>query len=176
MFCKKCGYNLKSTEQFCPIYGTKNALAGVIIETGPPRKNKKWLLGVIAVCVACVFVALSIGGAIFRHSAAGSPENAIEAYYQLLAEGDFEGMVDLIPEEKQEILLDAIDDAYGDYYDYDSIDDAFEDYGELFESRTRKVYYDYDDTCSSYTFQNISAILQDANIFTVDYYNYGDSI
>jgi len=182
-YCGSCGYPIKNTDMFCPYcgmgaqpsismgYGRGVGRMGNAVVMSKPKK--KWLAPLIAILIACAIL-FSIIGIVRRifGSGANSPEDAIEAYYELLADGDFEGMADLIPKEKQEILLEAFVDMYGSEDAPDDIDEAFKEYGEWLENHTDNVEDDryYDNSASYWEWESY---WEDLSYY---YYDYGDSV
>ncbi|MCD7811718.1 MAG: zinc ribbon domain-containing protein [Ruminococcus sp.] len=136
MFCKECGRPLKEGGRFCPKCVTDNGSRKTSGGTGIVHKKKKWI-PIVAALLVFVIVAVFAVNTIRKNSATGSPENAIEAYYQLLADGDYEAMADLVPKEKQKIFMEFIEEEYD--VDYDDFEDLLEEYGEYIENHTGRV-------------------------------------
>ncbi|MCD7891538.1 MAG: zinc ribbon domain-containing protein [Ruminococcus sp.] len=149
MFCKECESPLKEGGRFCPKCGADNGSRKTNGGNVIVHKKKKWIL-IVAALLVFVIVAVFAVNTIRKNSATGSPENAIEAYYQLLADGDYEAMADLVSKEKQKIFLECLEEVYD--VEYDDFEDLLEEYGEYIENHTGHVedrnvdfdsYYDY---------------------------------
>jgi hypothetical protein len=83
MYCKKCGEHIPDNSKFCPKCGmqiSKMQLSGNSDKNPNTAKhsNKKYIIGVAAVCIAAFLIVFILISRLYRHNDPSSPETAAD--------------------------------------------------------------------------------------------------
>ena len=116
MYCKKCGKQISDDSQFCCYCGARQTpiVNNTTINTSNkktkikiPLKNKKIIIGIIAVVLACMIFGSIVKGR--------SIENTIDLFMEAINDMDAEKMIDTMSEDHVNYLINKTSGGRAEY-------------------------------------------------------------